>query len=244
MVHHLCSSLLISTSLSPICPRRHRSLPFRHWSFLSSSIIASLSPICHVIVDLCLFVVDLSPIRLHRKHRPLCLFVTNLSPIHQSMLISLSHRSVSDSPIYDYLSHALGSNLGIFWWVCYLVLGGGFVIWFWMGMVCGGPVVRGICLMVFCGGPVVVDGGWVWVLWFVFGFEFGFGFVILFWVCFCLWFWWLWVEVVGNGGCGNRCGHWWLAAMGVGSGFKRRHTQRKRKEEIDWEWKRIKKIKK
>ena len=37
-----------------------------------------------------------------------------------------------------------GSNLGIFWWVCDLVLGGGFVIWFWMGVVCGGPVVVGL----------------------------------------------------------------------------------------------------
>ena len=67
-----------------------------------------------------------------------------------------------------------GSNLGIIWWVCDLVLGDGFVIWSWMGMVCGGPVVVGICLMFFCGGPVVVDGGWVRVLWF----GFGFGFVI------------------------------------------------------------------
>ena len=39
-----------------------------------------------------------------------------------------------------------GSNLGIFWWVCDLVLGGGFVIWFWMGMVCGGPVVVGLLI--------------------------------------------------------------------------------------------------
>ena len=29
-------------------------------------------------------------------------------------------------------------DLGIFWWVCDLVLGGRFVIWFWMGVVCGG----------------------------------------------------------------------------------------------------------
>ena len=36
------------------------------------------------------------------------------------------------------------SDLGIFWWVCDLVLGGGFVIWFWMGVVCGGPVVVGL----------------------------------------------------------------------------------------------------
>ena len=54
------------------------------------------------------------------------------------------------------------SNLGIFWWVCDLVLGGGFVISFWMDIVCGGPVVVGISLMGFCGGPVVVvDGEWV-----------------------------------------------------------------------------------
>ena len=41
-----------------------------------------------------------------------------------------------------------GSDLGIFWWVCDLVLGGGFVIWFWMGMVCGGPVVVGLLVAV------------------------------------------------------------------------------------------------
>ena len=62
------------------------------------------------------------------------------------------------------VSHALGFDLGIFWWVCDLVLGGGFVIWFWMGMVCGGPVVVGICLMDF----FVVD--WWWLM--VGGYEF------------------------------------------------------------------------
>ena len=62
------------------------------------------------------------------------------------------------------LSYALGSDLGIFWWVCDLVLGGGFVIWFWMGMVCGGLVVVGICLMVF----FAVD--WWWLM--VGGYEF------------------------------------------------------------------------
>ena len=36
------------------------------------------------------------------------------------------------------------SDLGIFWWVCDLVLGGGLVFWFWMGMVCGGPMVVGL----------------------------------------------------------------------------------------------------
>ena len=52
-----------------------------------------------------------------------------------------------------------GFDLGIFCWVCDLVLGGGFVIWFWVGIVCGGPVVVGICLMGFSSGQVVVDGG-------------------------------------------------------------------------------------
>ena len=37
------------------------------------------------------------------------------------------------------------SDLGIFWWVCDLVLGGGFVIWFWMGVVCGGFARGGDC---------------------------------------------------------------------------------------------------
>ena len=41
-----------------------------------------------------------------------------------------------------------GSDLGIFWWVCDLVLGGGFVIWFWMGMVCGGLVEVGLLVSV------------------------------------------------------------------------------------------------
>ena len=203
MVHHLCSSLLISASLSLICPRRHRSLPLRHRFVL-------------IVIDLCLFVTDLS---CHRQSLPLCRWSVSDSPPSQtSPTLPLRRQSISDSPIYDYLSltpiclrfadlwlslsHTLGSNLGIFWWVCYLVLGGGFVIWFWMGMVCGGPVVVGICLMVFCGGPVVVDGGWIWVL----CFGFGFGFVIWFWVCFCLWLGWLGVEVVGSDGCDSGCG--------------------------------------
>ena len=109
-VTDLSSSSSISASSSPI--------------FSSLSISVSSSSICHVIVDLCLFVVDLSPIRLHRKHRPLCLFVANLSLIHQSMIISLSHRSVSNSPIYDYLSLTP--------WVPIWAYFGGFVIWFWV----------------------------------------------------------------------------------------------------------------
>ena len=64
-----------------------------------------------------------------------------------------------------------GSDLGIFWWVCDLVLGGGFVIWFWMGMVCGGPVVVGLLVAAmvevsFFFFPAVVGGGeWMWWLW-------------------------------------------------------------------------------
>ena len=52
-----------------------------------------------------------------------------------------------------------GSNLGIFWWVCDLVLGGGFVIWFWMGVVCGGPVVVGLLVAAMVKVFFFVSGG-------------------------------------------------------------------------------------
>ena len=68
-----------------------------------------------------------------------------------------------------------GSDLGIFWWVCDLVLGGGFVIWFWMGMVCGGPVMMGLLVAAmvevffffffFFVSAMVGGGEWMWWLW-------------------------------------------------------------------------------
>ena len=88
-----------------------------------------------------------------------------------------------------------GSDFGIFWWVCDLVLDG-YCLW-WIG---GGGYL-------FDGFLRLTSGGWwwwVWVLWF----GFGFGFVIWFWVCFCLWFWWLEVKVVGGGGCGSGSSAW------------------------------------
>ena len=62
-----------------------------------------------------------------------------------------------------------GSNLGIFWWVCDLVLDGGFVIWFWMGVVCGGPVVVGLLVaaMVKVFFLLVVVVVWVVGFWWV-----------------------------------------------------------------------------
>ena len=61
-----------------------------------------------------------------------------------------------------------GSNLGIFWWVCDLVLGGGFVIWFWMGVICGG----------FAGGG---DGEGFFLLVVVVVWVVGFWWVVLVW---------------------------------------------------------------
>ena len=176
MVHHLCSSLLISASLSPICPRHHRSLPLRHRSFLSSSIFASLSPICHVVVDLCLFIAD-------------------LSPIHQSMLISLSHRSVSNSPIYDYLS--------LMPWVQIWAYFGGFVIWFWVvGLWFGfgwAWLVVGRWWGVFVWWSFVVDWWWLMVGGYQFyGLSLGLGLGL------GLWFYFGFVFVCDFGGCGLR----------------------------------------
>ena len=52
-----------------------------------------------------------------------------------------------------------GFDLGIFWWVCDLVLDGGFVIWFWMGVVCGGPVVVGLLVAAMVELRLVVVSG-------------------------------------------------------------------------------------
>ena len=54
-------------------------------------------------------------------------------------------------------------DLGIFWWVCDLVLSGGFVIWFWRGVVyggfVGGGVYGGFFFFFFSLWLVVVSGG-------------------------------------------------------------------------------------
>ena len=97
--------------------------------------------------------------------------------------------TLTGSDIWLSLSHALGFDLqvvglyrdfdlGIFWWVYDLVLGGGFVIWFWMGVVCGGFAGGGDCggfffffplwLVVVCGGGG--GGGGFFLLWFFFFF--------------------------------------------------------------------------
>ena len=88
--------------------------------------------------------------------------------------------ALTGSNLWLSLSHALGfdlqvvglyrgSDLGIFWWVCDLVLGGGFVIWFWMGMVCGGLVAVGLLVLVmvvvFFFFFLVGGGEWMWWLW-------------------------------------------------------------------------------
>ena len=182
-----------------------------------------------IIVNLYLFVANLSPIHLHRKHRPLCLFIADLSSIHrsmiithsrQSMIISLSCWSVFNSPIYDYLSLTP--------WVPIWAYFGGFMIWFWVvGLWFGFEwvwFVVVICLMVFCNGLVVVDGGWVWVLWFDFWV----------WVCDLILGLFLFVILVVGGW---DYGQWWLWqwvwAMGLREDIHR--GQMKRDEEIDRE---------
>ena len=52
-----------------------------------------------------------------------------------------------------------GFDLGIFWWVCDLVLGCGFVIWLWMAMVCGGLVVVGLLVAAMVELRLVVVSG-------------------------------------------------------------------------------------
>ena len=115
MVHHLCSSLIFA------CHRR--SLPLCRRSILD-------------VVDLCLFVADLSSLSsisasssIFASLSLIYLRFTNiwLSLFHADLWLSLSHanlstifRSISDSPIYDYLSLTIWAYFG------------GFVIWFWM----------------------------------------------------------------------------------------------------------------
>ena len=68
-------------------------------------------------------------------------FALPLALISSDLLLSLSHALGSDLQVVGLYK---GFDLGIFWWVCDLVLGGGFVIWFWMSMVYGGLVVVGL----------------------------------------------------------------------------------------------------
>ena len=68
-------------------------------------------------------------------------FALPLALTGSDLWLSLSHALGSDLQVVGLYR---GSDLGIFWWVCDLVLGGGFVIWFGMGIVCGGSVVVGL----------------------------------------------------------------------------------------------------
>ena len=187
-VADLSSSSSIFATSSPICPHRHRSLPLRHRSVMSSSISPSLSLICLRFASIANIAhsATSSPIYLRFTNLWLSLSHTNLSSICWSMIISLSHLGFQFGHIL------VGLLFGFGWWVCDLVLDG-YGLW-WAGG--DGYLFDGLLRW--------TSGGWWWV---------GMSFMVCFWVWVWVWvcdfilglFLFVILVVVGWG-----CRQWWL----------------------------------
>ena len=162
VVHHLYSS--------PIFARRHQSLPLCRWSISDSPPLPTL------------------PLRRQSVFNSVIYDYHSLTPIYDYLSLTLICLQFTD--LWLSLSHTLGSNLGIFWWVCDLVLDG-YDLW-WAG-----------------GGGYLFDsflwwtgGGWWWL-----GMSFMVWFWVWVWVCDLILGLFLFVILVVRGW---GYGQWWL----------------------------------